>query len=129
MSLALLQRSLVSTVRRQAPRPQHTSASFPLAASPPLLLGRPRRRRAAAMGGEATSAGGGGFRARMEHYLYSGEKKHVVAGIAIFAAVFGVPWYFMTRGAKHESHQDYMERANKARSERLSSGQPSAMKE
>lgn len=47
------------------------------------------------MGGEA---GGGGFRARMEHYLYSGEKKHVFAGIAIFAAVFGVPWYFMTRG-------------------------------
>ncbi|KAL5230576.1 hypothetical protein ABZP36_029352 [Zizania latifolia] len=51
------------------------------------------------MGGEATSAsGGGGFRARFEHYLYSGEKKHVVAGIAIFAAIFGVPWYFMSRG-------------------------------
>ncbi|RLN23151.1 uncharacterized protein C2845_PM07G37600 [Panicum miliaceum] len=50
------------------------------------------------MGGEATSAGRGGFRARMEHYLYSGEKKHVLAGMAIFAAVFGVPWYFMTRG-------------------------------
>ncbi|PUZ50959.1 hypothetical protein GQ55_6G120700 [Panicum hallii var. hallii] len=44
------------------------------------------------MGGEA-----GGFRARMEHYLYSGEKKHVLAGIAIFAAVFGVPWYYMAR--------------------------------
>ncbi|PWZ25150.1 hypothetical protein Zm00014a_031109 [Zea mays] len=85
------------------------------------------------MGGEATNAGGGGIRARMEHYLYSGEKKHVVAGIAIFAAVFGVPWYFMTRGtesrAKHQSHQDYMEKANKARSERLSSGQSSALKE
>ena len=52
------------------------------------------------MGGEATNAGGGGFRARMEHYLYSGEKKHVLAGIAIFAAVFGVPWYFMTRGTE-----------------------------
>jgi hypothetical protein len=52
------------------------------------------------MGGEATNAGGGGIRARMEHYLYSGEKKHVVAGIAIFAAVFGVPWYFMTRGTE-----------------------------
>ncbi|KAL6646580.1 hypothetical protein ACP70R_015657 [Stipagrostis hirtigluma subsp. patula] len=77
------------------------------------------------MGGEATSAGGGGFRARMDHYLYSGEKKHVLAGIAIF----GVPWYFMTRGAKHQSHQDYMEKANKAREERLSSGQPSALKE
>ncbi|CAO2209553.1 unnamed protein product [Urochloa humidicola] len=48
------------------------------------------------MGGEATGAGGG-FRARMEHYLYSGEKKHVLAGIAIFGAVFGVPWYFDPR--------------------------------
>ncbi|EAY83484.1 hypothetical protein OsI_38698 [Oryza sativa Indica Group] len=80
-------------------------------------------------GGEATSGGRGGFRARVEHYLYSGEKKHVVAGIAIFAAIFGVPWYLMTRGAKHQSHQDYMERANKARSERLSSGQASSPKE
>ncbi|GJN09777.1 hypothetical protein PR202_ga27812 [Eleusine coracana subsp. coracana] len=121
------------------------------------------------MGGEATSAGGGGFRARIDHYLYSGEKKHVLAGIVIFGAIFGVPWYFMTRGtkiilfpshrilstvpflriiainfskfmcrficyfsvvgAKHQSHQDYMEKANKARSERLSSGQPSTLKE
>ncbi|CAM0946554.1 unnamed protein product [Alopecurus aequalis] len=81
------------------------------------------------MGGEAGSSGGAGFRARIDHVLYSGEKKHVVAGIAIFAAIFGVPWYLMTRGAKHESHQDYMERANKARSERLSSGQPSSLKE
>ncbi|GJN35119.1 hypothetical protein PR202_gb23861 [Eleusine coracana subsp. coracana] len=52
------------------------------------------------MGGEATSAGGGGFRARIDHYLYSGEKKHVLAGIVIFGAIFGVPWYFMTRGTK-----------------------------
>ncbi|XP_006664094.1 uncharacterized protein LOC102718320 [Oryza brachyantha] len=82
------------------------------------------------MGGGATSsAGAGGFRARVEHYLYSGEKKHVVAGIAIFAAIFGVPWYLMNQGSKHQSHQDYMERANKARSERLSSGQSSSSKE
>jgi hypothetical protein len=53
-------------------------------------------------GGEATSGGRGGFRARVEHYLYSGEKKHVVAGIAIFAAIFGVPWYLMTRGIPHD---------------------------
>ncbi|CAD6342278.1 unnamed protein product [Miscanthus lutarioriparius] len=56
------------------------------------------------MGGEATNAGGGGFRARMEHYLYSGEKKHVLAGIAIFAAAFGVPWYFMTRGKANKKY-------------------------
>ncbi|EAZ06318.1 hypothetical protein OsI_28551 [Oryza sativa Indica Group] len=49
------------------------------------------------MGGETTGVSGGGFRRRLEHYLYSGEKKHVVAGIAIFAAIFGVPWYFMSR--------------------------------
>ncbi|OMO74029.1 hypothetical protein COLO4_26743 [Corchorus olitorius] len=42
--------------------------------------------------------GGGGFRARMEHYIYSGDKKHVMAGLAIIAVVFGAPWYFMTRG-------------------------------
>ncbi|XVF86327.1 hypothetical protein PTKIN_Ptkin18bG0030500 [Pterospermum kingtungense] len=65
--------------------------------------------------------GGGGFRARMEHYMYSGEKKHVMAGIAIIAVVFGAPWFFMTRGAEHQSHQDYMEKADKARSQRLSS--------
>ncbi|KAL1559053.1 hypothetical protein AAHA92_09440 [Salvia divinorum] len=64
----------------------------------------------------------GGFRARMEYYLYSGEKKHVFTGIAIFGVIFGVPWYLMTRGSKQQSHQDYMERADKARSERLSTG-------
>lgn len=42
--------------------------------------------------------GGGGFRTKMEYYLYSGEKKHVFAGIAIFGVIFGVPWYLMTRG-------------------------------
>lgn len=42
--------------------------------------------------------GGGGFRAKLDHYFYSGEKKHVLAGIAIFGVIFGVPWYLMTRG-------------------------------
>ncbi|KAL0732091.1 hypothetical protein Bca4012_028185 [Brassica carinata] len=35
---------------------------------------------------------GGGFKARMEHYVYSGEKKHVLAGIGIFTVIFGIPW-------------------------------------
>ncbi|XWS16548.1 hypothetical protein CRYUN_Cryun34aG0097900 [Craigia yunnanensis] len=69
----------------------------------------------------SSNVGGGGFRARMEHYIYSGEKKHVVAGIAIIAVVFGAPWFLMTRGTKHQSHQDYVEKADKARSQRLSS--------
>ncbi|XP_022720753.1 uncharacterized protein LOC111278363 [Durio zibethinus] len=65
--------------------------------------------------------GGRGLRARMDHYIYSGEKKHVMAGIAIIAVVFGAPWFLMNRGAKHQSHQDYLEKADKARSQRLSS--------
>lgn len=40
----------------------------------------------------------GGFRSRMDYYLYSGDKKHVFAGIAIISVLFGVPWYFMSRG-------------------------------
>lgn len=42
--------------------------------------------------------GGGGFRARLDHYLYSGDKKHVMVGLVIISAVFAVPWYFMTTG-------------------------------
>ena len=43
--------------------------------------------------------GGGGFRARMDHYLYSGEKKHVAVGIAIIAVAFGIPWALKNRGS------------------------------
>nr|GMD30597.1 uncharacterized protein LOC112514673 [Ipomoea batatas]GMD32470.1 uncharacterized protein LOC112514673 [Ipomoea batatas] len=50
------------------------------------------------MSGSSSSNGGGGFRAKLEHFLYSGDKKHVVAGMAIIGALFGVPWYFMNRG-------------------------------
>ncbi|XP_057791380.1 uncharacterized protein LOC131008523 [Salvia miltiorrhiza] len=76
------------------------------------------------MSGDAKKSGngGGGFRAKLDHYLYSGEKKHVFVGIAIFGVIFGVPWYLMTSGSKQQSHQDYMEKADKARSERLSTG-------
>ncbi|GAB2293128.1 hypothetical protein Dimus_027339 [Dionaea muscipula] len=72
-------------------------------------------------GGAAASAGG--FRAKMEYFLYSGDKKHVMSGLAIVTVLFGIPWYFMNRGTKHQSHQDYLE---KARSERLSSGSASS---
>ncbi|PKA63923.1 hypothetical protein AXF42_Ash004933 [Apostasia shenzhenica] len=75
--------------------------------------------------GEGNFGGGGGFRSRLDHFLYSGDKKHVFVGIAIISVVFGAPWIFMNRGAKHQSHQDYMDKADKARRERLSSGQPS----
>ncbi|KAF5739021.1 hypothetical protein HS088_TW12G00217 [Tripterygium wilfordii] len=53
------------------------------------------------MGGEAKpsqdSSSGGGFKSRMVYYINSGEKKHVFAGVAIISAVFGIPWYLMTR--------------------------------
>lgn len=51
------------------------------------------------MSSNGGGGGGGGFRGRMEHYLYSGEKKHVMAGIAIISLVFGIPWVLMTRGS------------------------------
>ncbi|KAM1870807.1 hypothetical protein ACFX14_046889 [Malus domestica] len=54
---------------------------------------------AAGGGGGGGGGGGRGFRARMEHYLYSGEKKHVFAGLVIISAVFAVPWYLMNRGS------------------------------
>lgn len=46
-----------------------------------------------------TGGGAGGFRAKLDHYLYSGDKKHVLAGMAIIGVVVGVPWYFMSRGS------------------------------
>ncbi|KAL5072346.1 hypothetical protein RYX36_011330 [Vicia faba] len=64
---------------------------------------------------------GGGFRSKLNHALYSGEKKHVFAGLVLITAVFSVPWFLMNRGSKHQSHQDYLEKADKARSQRLSS--------
>ncbi|KAJ4822151.1 hypothetical protein Tsubulata_017311 [Turnera subulata] len=48
-------------------------------------------------GGAGAGAGAGGFKSRMEHYLYSGDKKHVMAGIVIISAIFGVPWYLRNR--------------------------------
>ncbi|XP_075490543.1 uncharacterized protein LOC142529052 [Primulina tabacum] len=77
-------------------------------------------------GAGAAAGGGGGFGARLNHYLYSGEKKHVAAGIAIIGVLFGIPWYLKNRGSKHQSHQDYMEKADKARGERLSAGSSTA---
>ncbi|GER48511.1 Arf-GAP with GTPase [Striga asiatica] len=47
--------------------------------------------------GAGGAAGGAGFRAKLDHYLYSGEKKHVFAGIAIFGVIFGIPWYLMNQ--------------------------------
>ncbi|XP_010273632.1 PREDICTED: uncharacterized protein LOC104609108 [Nelumbo nucifera] len=73
----------------------------------------------------SNGAGGGGFRSRMDYYLYSGDKKHVLVGIAIISVAFGVPWFLRNRGTKHQSHQDYLEKADKARCERLSSSSSS----
>ncbi|KAF8103415.1 hypothetical protein N665_0188s0351 [Sinapis alba] len=81
-----------------------------------------KRNGASSLGG----GGGGGLRGKMEHYVYSGERKHVLAGIGIITIIFGIPWYLMNQGSKHRSHQDYMEKADKARKARLSSSSSSS---
>lgn len=48
--------------------------------------------------GNSANGKGGGFRAKMDYYLNSGDKKHVFAGLVIITVAFGVPWYYMTRG-------------------------------
>lgn len=58
--------------------------------------------------GNGSGAGSGGFRAKLDHYLYSGEKKHVAAGIVIIGALFGVPWYLMNRGSFNLIYCDFM---------------------
>lgn len=42
--------------------------------------------------------GGGGFRSKVNHYLHSGEKKHVFVGLTLITAVFTIPWFLMNRG-------------------------------
>lgn len=59
---------------------------------------------------------------KSKSYLHGADTKHVIAGMGIITLVFGVPWFLMNRGTKHASHQDYMEKADKARRDRLSSG-------
>ncbi|KAJ6307528.1 hypothetical protein OIU76_017346, partial [Salix suchowensis] len=52
------------------------------------------------MGSDATgngSAKSGGFKSRVQRYLYSGDTKHVMAGMAIITLAFGVPWFLMNR--------------------------------
>ena len=41
---------------------------------------------------------GGGFMSKTDHFLYSGDKKHVAAGIAVLTVIYGIPWYFMNQG-------------------------------
>ncbi|CAN0878306.1 hypothetical protein LINGRAHAP2_LOCUS12410 [Linum grandiflorum] len=56
------------------------------------------------MGSESKTSGGtngggaGGFKSKVEHALYSGEKKYVIGGIAVISVIFGIPWYLMNRG-------------------------------
>ncbi|PNX63185.1 hypothetical protein L195_g053377 [Trifolium pratense] len=46
---------------------------------------------------DATKIGGGGFRSKIDHVLYSGDKKHVFAGLVLITAVFSVPWFLMNK--------------------------------
>ncbi|KAH1240346.1 hypothetical protein GmHk_07G018230 [Glycine max] len=49
---------------------------------------------------KANSNVGGGSRSRLNHYLYSGDKKHVFVGLTLITAVFTIPWFLMNRDAK-----------------------------
>ncbi|CAN1761637.1 hypothetical protein LINPERHAP1_LOCUS7968 [Linum perenne] len=75
--------------------------------------------------GGSTASNGGGFKSKVVDAMYSGEKKHVFAGIAVISVIFGIPWYLMNRGSQHRSHQDYMDKADRARKARLSSSSSS----
>lgn len=44
--------------------------------------------------------------------------------INLFITYYGLNFLHIPTGSKHQSHQDYMEKADKARRERLSSGRP-----
>ncbi|KHN38054.1 hypothetical protein glysoja_007096 [Glycine soja] len=44
------------------------------------------------MNSNSNSNVGGGFRSRLNHYLYSGDKKHVFVGLTLITAVFTIPW-------------------------------------
>jgi len=62
------------------------------------------------MGSDAKANGGsgGGFRAKLDHVLYSGDKKHVLGGLAVITVIFGIPWYFMNRGTPLNLSQNHL---------------------
>ncbi|KAF3964590.1 hypothetical protein CMV_011141 [Castanea mollissima] len=41
---------------------------------------------------------GGGFMSKMDHFLYSKDKKHVTASIAVLTVIFGIPWDYEIYG-------------------------------
>ncbi|KAJ7516978.1 hypothetical protein O6H91_21G007200 [Diphasiastrum complanatum] len=63
---------------------------------------------------------------RMQQFMWSGSKKHVFFGLLAISAVATIPWILLTSGSQHQSHADYMDRAEKARQERLSTSASSS---
>ena len=57
--------------------------------------------------GAAEDLKGKSFKARLHYYMYSGDKKHVAVGVAIFAAFFGVSWIYMNKGELFSSKQEF----------------------
>ncbi|XP_024386107.1 uncharacterized protein [Physcomitrium patens] len=60
---------------------------------------------------------------RMQEILWSGSKRHVFLGMLGISAIAAIPWLLLTSGTKHDSHADYMDRAEGARRSRLSNAQ------
>jgi len=57
---------------------------------------------------------------RMQLMLWSGSKRHVFVGMLGISVLATIPWLLLTSGVKHDSHADYMDRAEEARRARLS---------
>ncbi|KAG0625965.1 hypothetical protein M758_2G092100 [Ceratodon purpureus] len=57
---------------------------------------------------------------RMQLMLWSGSKRHVFVGMVGISVLACIPWLMLTSGKKHDSHADYMDRAEGARRARLS---------
>ncbi|KAL2974552.1 hypothetical protein AAZX31_14G111700, partial [Glycine max] len=66
---------------------------------------------------------GGGFRSRLNHYLYSGDKKHVFIGLTLITAVFTVPWFLMNRGSKYTKLETHLQDINKTQHKGMTSNQ------
>lgn len=60
---------------------------------------------------------------KVQVMLWSGSKRHVLVGMLGLSVVATIPWLLLTSGKQHDSHADYMDRAEGARRSRLSNAQ------
>ncbi|KAH9549701.1 hypothetical protein CY35_10G032800 [Sphagnum magellanicum] len=98
--------------QQQKPGEKSMSASSPSEAPPTAAT--------SSRVGAAQESGWARPPSRMQQILWSGDRRAVFIGVLSVFALSSIPWLYFTRNAKHDSHADYMDRAEKARRERLS---------